>query len=70
MTSHMATARKRQGSRGCRKIGRAKDKCQRYRQEHRREKNKIRKLSTYCRHHPNDKQTARVLERYKNQIFN
>ncbi len=41
----MATERTRRGSGGTRKIGRGKKQCERYRQEHRREKNKVKRLT-------------------------
>ena len=40
----MGTERTRRGSGGTAKIGRGKKNCERYRQEHRREKNKVRRL--------------------------
>ncbi len=42
----MATEKTRRGSGGTRKIGRAKKQGERYRQEHRKEKNKIRRLQS------------------------
>jgi hypothetical protein len=51
------------GHGGSRKIGRNKVKCEQYRREHRREKNKLRRLLKLYKHHPNDKQMANTIKR-------
>ncbi len=43
-------------------------KHEQYKSEHRREKNKIRKLLKYQKKHPNDKLVAGHIERIKKQI--
>ncbi len=44
-----------QGKKGCRKMGRNKVTCARYRAEGRREKNKRRRAARHAKKHPNDK---------------
>ena len=39
---------------GCRKAGRNRETCARYRAEGRREKNKIRRAARHAKNHPND----------------
>jgi hypothetical protein len=51
------------------KAGRDQVKCQIYRSQHRREKNKIRKLSKYMRKNPNDLQSLKVLHKYEQIIL-
>lgn len=48
----------RRGRSGTRKYGRNKAKCERYRREHRREKNKLKKLQKAFKKQPNNKQIA------------
>ncbi len=69
----MATDRVQRGSGGTAKIGRGKRTCERYRQEHRREKNKARRLRAMIKKLAPDnnmrKQTEariRELEKWKN----
>ncbi len=40
---------------GCRKAGRNRETCARYRAEGRREKNKKRRAARHAKNHPNDK---------------
>jgi hypothetical protein len=49
------------GHSGTRKYGRNKIKCQRYKNERRREKNKLRRLRHVFLHHPNDKVMAKAI---------
>jgi hypothetical protein len=60
-------SRKKGGKRG-RKVGRDKVKCTLYKAQHRREKNKARKLKKYLRKHSNDKCASKRLEELKNLI--
>ena len=53
---------------GARKHGRNKVKCERYRYEHRREKNKLRCLKKLIIQNPNDKQMARVIKKLEEII--
>ena len=55
----------KRGSGGRRKIGRMKAKCERYRLLHKREKNKIRKLTKYIKNHVNDLMAVKRLEELK-----
>lgn len=57
----------RGGKKG-RKIGRNKKSCELYRAQHRRERNKIRKIKKYLKRHPNDKQAAKRAEVLAEQI--
>ena len=45
------------------KHGRMKEKCKRYAAEHRRERNKIRRLRTYIKKFPRDFQAKKALEK-------
>lgn len=45
-----------------RKIGRNKIKCERYRLQHRREKNKIKKILRHLQNHPNNLQAKKRIE--------
>ena len=50
----MATERVRRGSGGTAKIGKNKNKSERYRQEHRKDKNKIRRLKAMIKNLASD----------------
>ena len=56
--------RTRQGG-GHSKAGRDSVKCQLYRSQHRREKNKIKKLTKYLKTHQNDQKAVEALSRYE-----
>lgn len=56
------------GGRKLRRCAHKKYKYDRYRAQHRRERNKIRKITKYLRKHPNDKQTAKRLEEIKMMV--
>ena len=59
----MATKKKRQShGAGTRKFGRNEVKCARYRADHRREKNKLRKLKKLYRIQPNNYQLVNVIK--------
>ena len=53
------------GSGGTKKIGRNKIKCQAYKNEHRREKNKIRKWKKMIRHLPDNNMRKELEKRIK-----
>lgn len=53
------------GKGGKRKIGRMKEKCLKYKNEKRREKNKVRKLTKYLKQHPNNLVAVEALQRYQ-----
>jgi hypothetical protein len=55
------------GKSGARKYGRNERKCQRYKLEHRREKNKLRKLRKIAKRHPN-KQILNKIKELENVI--
>jgi hypothetical protein len=61
----MGAIRGKKGKSGTKKYHRMEVKCARYRSQKRREKNKMRRLETYMKHNPNDKQ---ALTRY-NQLY-
>ena len=44
----------RKGGKKCRKYGRSKAKCEKYRAAGTRERNKLRKLKKHCKRHPGD----------------
>jgi hypothetical protein len=46
--------KKQKGGKKNRKFGRDKIKCERYRRERRREKNKVKKVCKHLKKHPND----------------
>ena len=58
---------------GSRKIGRNKTKCERYFREHRREKNKIVKLSAMIKHLPKEnklyQQTKKRIAELEKEIY-
>lgn len=64
----MATPRRGRGRNGTKKYGRNKVKCEIYRREHRREKNKIRKLSKLLKRHPNNLQILKTINKLKTLI--
>ena len=64
----MATPRKGGGKSGTKKYGRNKVKCERYRREHRREKNKLRRLRKLVKTHPNDKQLKQAIRKFEELI--
>ena len=59
---------RKKGSRGVRKYGRARTKCEQYRREHKREKNKIKKILRHLRKHPNDNRSRSHIKRLENFI--
>ncbi|MFQ6011539.1 MAG: hypothetical protein ACE5KG_05150 [Nitrososphaerales archaeon] len=61
----MAKKKANRGGKKGRKIGRSKEKCQRYRAAGTREKNKIRKVRKHVRRHPNDAVARRALDLLK-----
>ena len=63
----MDTRRKR-GKSGARKYGRNEVKCKRYKAEHRREKNKLRKLRKLARKQTNNKQLIKRIKELENVI--
>lgn len=46
----------------CKKAGRGRDKCARFKAQSRRERNKVRKLIAHLRRQPNDRQALGALE--------
>lgn len=58
----------KKGKSGARKYGRNKVNCEKYRNEHRREKNKLRRLRKLIILHPNDKQMSRVIKKLEELI--
>ena len=60
-------AKKQKGG-GARKIGRMVKKCELYRQEKRREKNKVKKLTKYLKNHPNNLVALEAMKRYQAMI--
>ena len=56
------------GHRGLRKIGRNEKTCARYRQERRREKNKLRKVKHHFNKHPRDTQALKFIEKYDKEL--
>jgi len=65
----VSTKRKtRKSHSGNRKHGRNKIKCERYFREHRKEKNKIKKIAKHLKFHINDKKAQSYLNRFKNAI--
>ncbi len=57
--------RTRQRGGSSKKIGRDLAKCQLYRNQHRREKNKIKKLNKHIKKHINDKLAIKAIARYE-----
>jgi hypothetical protein len=51
------------GHGGTRKYGRNKVKCERYRREHRREKNKLRRLQKAFRNNQSNKHLTEIIKR-------
>jgi hypothetical protein len=51
----MGAIRGKRGKNGTKKYGNMEVKCARYRSQKRREKNKMRRLTKYMKHNPNDK---------------
>ena len=65
----MATQKKRQQhGAGSRKIGNNKAFCEKYRREHRREKNKVRKLKRLYRKQPNNYQLVNAIKHFESLI--
>lgn len=64
----MAEGAKRNKSKKNRKHGRMKNWCKAYALSHRREKNKVRRLRTHLKTHPNDGSAVRSLENTRKAI--
>ena len=58
----------KKGRSGARKYGRNEVKCKRYKSEHRREKNKLRKLKKLARKQPNNKQLFKTIRKLQNEL--
>lgn len=57
-----------QTGKGQRKAGRNKIPCQRYRNEMRQEKNKLRRLRRHLKRHPNDTPAVPVMEALRKMV--
>lgn len=60
---------RKKGKSGTRKYGRNLNSCAEYLREHRREKNKIRKIIRHLKAHPHDEASQKVVTMLREEIF-